>query len=94
MTLSDMLNSDDYQRWESDGLGNNLFINDPVRAARIYEHAEEGVNGSTHDESIQDWRNYLADAALPENVKDSLLKEIETAEEWHIRNGSINSVIG
>ncbi len=94
MTLTEMLNSDDYQRWESDRLGNDLFINDSARAARLHEYAEEGLNGSTHDEIIQDWRDYLADAVLPDSVKESLLKEIDAAEEWHIENGSINNIIG
>jgi len=94
MTLTEMLNSDKYQRWESDRLGNDLFINDPQRAARMHEYAEEGLNGSTHDEVIQDWRDYLTDAELPEPIKESLLIEIDAAEEWHIRNGSINNIIG
>ena len=94
MTLTEMLNSDAYQRWESDRLGNDLFINDPKRAARLHEYAEDGLNGSTHDEVIQDWRDYLADAVLPDSVKESLLKEIDAAEEWHIENGSINAIIG
>lgn len=94
MTLNDMLNSDAYQRWESDHLGNDLFINDPERAARIHEYAKEGLDGSTHDEVIQDWRDYIADADLPDAVKDSLLVEVDTAEQWHIANGSIARVIG
>ncbi len=94
MTLNDMLNSDAYQRWESVRLGNDLFINDPERAARIYEYAEEGLNGSTHDEVLQDWRDYIADANLPDVVKESLLAEVDAAEQWHIDNGSITDVIG
>lgn len=94
MNLNEMLNSDEYQRWESDHLGNDLFINDPDRAARLYDYAEDGLNGSTHDEVIQDWKEYLVDAELPEPVKDALLAEIESVEEWHIQNGSICNVIG
>jgi len=94
MTLNEMLNSDAYQRWEDSRLGNDLFINDPERAARIHEYGKEGLNGSTHDEVIQDWRDYLADADLPDAVKESLLAEVNAAEQWHIENGSIDSVIG
>jgi len=94
MTLNDMLNSDSYQRWESVRLGNDLFINDPQRAARLYEYSEEGLNGSTHDEVIQDWRDYIADADLPDADKESLLAEVIAAEQWHIDNGSIDSIIG
>lgn len=94
MTLTEMLSSADYQSWESDHLGNDLFINDPERAARLSEYAEDGLNGSTHDEVIQDWRDYLTNAELPDSTKESLLKEIDAAEEWHIQNGSINAIIG
>jgi len=94
MTLNDMLNSDAYQRWEGSRLGNDLFINDPQRAARLHEYSAEGLNGSTHDEVIQDWRDYIADADLPESDKDSLLTEVDAAEQWHIDNGSITNVIG
>ena len=94
MTLNDMLNSDSYQRWENSRLGNDLFINDPKRAARIHEYAEEGLDGSTHDEVIQDWRDYIADADLPDADKESLMEEVDAAEQWHIDNGSITDVIG
>lgn len=94
MTLNDMLNSDAYQRWENSRLGNDLFINDPERAARIHEYAKEGLDGSTHDEVIQDWRDYIADADLPDAVKESLMAEVDAAEQWYIDNGSITNVIG
>ena len=94
MTLNDMLNSDAYQRWESVRLGNDLFISDPERAARIHEYAKEGLDGSTHDEVIQDWRDYIADADLPDADKESLMEEVDAAEQWHIENGSITNVIG
>jgi len=94
MTLNDMLNSNAYQRWESVRLGNDLFVNDPERAARIHEYSKEGLDGSTHDEVIQDWRDYIADADLPDADKESLLAEVDAAEQWHIDNGSITNVIG
>lgn len=94
MTINEMLNSDAYQRWEGSRLGNDLFISDPKRASRIHEYAEEGMNGSTHAEVIQDWRDYVADADLPESEKEALNKEIDGAEEWHIKNGTIDNVIG
>ena len=94
MTINEMLNSDAYQRWESDHLGNDLFINEPQRAARLHEYAEDGMNGSTHDEVIQDWRDFIADAELTEAEKEALLKEADKVEEWHIQNGSISNVIG
>ncbi len=92
MTINEMLNSDAYQRWESSRLGNDLFINDPKRAARIHEYAEEGLNGSSHAEVIQDWRDYISDSDFPEDVKACLLKEVDRVEEWHIKNGSIDEI--
>jgi hypothetical protein len=92
MTINEMLNSDAYQRWESSRLGNDLFINDPKRAARLHEYAEEGLNGSSHAEVIQDWLDYVADSDFPEDVKASLLKEVDRVEKWHIKNGSIDEI--
>jgi hypothetical protein len=47
-----------FYRWQSERLGNELFISDPDRANRIWEAAEDGCDGSTHREHIQDFRDY------------------------------------
>ncbi len=61
-TLHDLYNSPGFQRFQENKLGNDLFINDPDRANRIHEAAEHGCDGSTHAETIEDWREYLEQA--------------------------------
>jgi hypothetical protein len=58
-SLDDMVNSREYQAYLSDKLGNDLFINDPDRADRIHNAAENGDDGSTHREVIEDQREFL-----------------------------------
>lgn len=58
-TLKDLYESQGYEYFIDSKLGNDLFINDPDRADRIHKYAEEGLNGSTHQETIEDWRDYL-----------------------------------
>jgi hypothetical protein len=58
-TLKDLYQSREYEYYINSKLGNDLFINDPDRADRIHEYAEEGLDGSTHQEIIEDWRDYL-----------------------------------
>ena len=55
--LNDLLNSPYFDSFQADRLGNDLFINDPERAARIYDAAKEGCDGSTHSEAIEDMRD-------------------------------------
>lgn len=109
-TLEEMYKSEEYESFICDKLGNDLFINDPERAERIQEYAEEGCNGSTHREMVEDWR-YFIDSTLkafdPEydDIEDiekyditlvthnNIYAEIATTEEWHTKNGSIDSII-
>ena len=64
--LNDLIDSDYFSAFESDKLGNQLFIDDPERADRIHQAAENGCDGSTHAEHIEDWReaNQLAARGL------------------------------
>jgi hypothetical protein len=62
--LNAMLNSREWQNFESDKLGNNLCIEDPERFDRINAAAEEGFDGSTHREHIEDWRDFLDNGGL------------------------------
>jgi hypothetical protein len=57
--LNEMYRSRGFQIFQESKLGNDLFINDPDRAKRIYDAAEEGCEGSTHAEVMEDWREYL-----------------------------------
>ena len=92
-TIDDMLNSDAYQAFISDKLGNDLFISDPDRGDRLYEYAENGADGSTHAEVIEDWRDFVKYCDLPERCKDALRAEINACEQWHDKNGSLDTII-
>jgi hypothetical protein len=61
--LSDLLRSSEFDAWQYSSLGNDLFINDAERAERIHAAAEDGADGSTHAEHIQDWRDANDDFA-------------------------------
>lgn len=60
-TVSELLDSPGWDSFMGSKMSNDLFINDPERAARCYDAAEEGCDGSTHSEIIEDWREYAAD---------------------------------
>jgi len=105
-TLSEMYNSREYQDFISEKLGNDLFLSNPERAERIAEYAEDGINGSTHNETIEDWREFLeslntfdSEYDNPEDIVNYditmdtyniINEQINQSEQWHINNGSIN----
>lgn len=92
--LSELYNSDGFDRFQGANLGNDLFVHDPDRAARLQEYAADGMDGSTHAEIIQDWRDYLDISDYPNWVKTILSVQIDACEKWHVDNGSINDIIG
>jgi hypothetical protein len=106
--LEELYQSEGFDMFISNRLGNDLFINDPDRAKRCYEAAEFGADGSTHQEHIEDWRAYLGtfrtwdaqydeteeDGDLSQELYDAILKEIDDCEEWHHKNGSLFQEIG
>lgn len=59
-TVHALLEHPDWDGFIGDKLGNGLFISDPDRANRILEAAEDGCDGSTHAEVIEDWREFAA----------------------------------
>jgi hypothetical protein len=103
MNLKEMYSSKDYQSYTESKLGNDLFINDADRASRMHEAAEEGCEGSTHAEIIEDWREYLNALKITDEDEcgyisqedfDNITKEIDACEEWHQKNGSLHQQIG
>lgn len=54
--LSDLVRSRAFASYEESKLGNELFISDPERADRIHSAAENGADGSTHAEHLDDQR--------------------------------------
>jgi len=103
-TLRELYESEGFQSFISDRLGNDLFINDPERANRIHEYAEGGSDGSYHAEIIQDWRDYLDTlSAIDDNDEsgdiaradyDAITKEIDDCELWHEKNNSLWEIVG
>jgi hypothetical protein len=103
--LDEMLRSRAFEMFQSDRLGSDLFLSDPERAERIHEYAESGSNGSTHAEVIEDWRDFLntlktIDPEFPddggeitEETLEAISAEIDKCEDWHEKNGSLNSII-
>jgi len=75
-----------------------MILSDPERFDRCYRAAEEGADGSTHGEVIEDWREAVdcaeENGALSEEEADSLREEIKDCEDWHIKNGSIDDEVG
>lgn len=57
-SLHDLTNHPAWDAFRGDKLGNDLFINDPDRAERVYAAASEGADGSTHAEAIEDMREF------------------------------------
>lgn len=101
--LDEMIRSRDFESYISDRLGNDLFINDPNRADRIWRAAEDGADGSTHAEVIDDWRDFLRDVWKDELSEDRDLADeraaliesaIDAAEAWHEANGTLHQEIG
>jgi hypothetical protein len=106
-TLRDMYSSREYEMFISDKLGNDLSINDPERAERIHEAASFGTNGSTHAETIEDWREFLdlqktynPEWHEPEEKMacdllpeqfEKITQEIDKCEKWHIDYDTINN---
>jgi hypothetical protein len=94
--LEDMYNSRQFESYISDKLGNDLFSSDPDRADRIHKAAESGSDGSYHAEVIEDWRDFLGliENDLPCKVVSNINTEIDSCEDWHIKNNSLWNEIG
>jgi len=102
-TIDDLLNHPQFDSFIGSKLGNDLFTDDPERAERINDAAEDGSDGSTHYETLNDWREF-ADMLFSslswdereeiEPAHDALLAEIDACEAWHEKNGSLHEMIG
>jgi len=77
------------------------FINEPERAARCWDAAEDGADGKTHAEVIQDWRDafeyYLQERRgheYPTRFAAAVHADFDQTEAWHEKNGSLWEEIG
>jgi len=91
-TLHEMHNSEGWKRFEESKLGNDLFLSDPDRASRMHDAAEDGADGSTHSERIDDQREYVDElyseaVRQASNIEDEFaaLAWEEEIEAWHDR---------
>ncbi len=76
------------------------------RVSRCYDAAENGADGSTHREIIEDWRGGLRQwiedrrqntrlfAEYPYRVESAMLAYFDAVEDWHEKNGSIDQEVG
>jgi len=75
-----------------------MILDDPARFERVWAAAEEGGEGSTHGEVIEDWRQALdcaaRDGVVTERDCAAIAREIDAAEDWHERHGTLGEVIG
>ena len=106
-TLDEMLNSIEWQAFESDQLGNGLFLSDPDRADRNHNASADGCDGSTPGEHIADWRDFLNNLDVNDpgfdepghgdmmrSVYGSIMAEIADVEDWHDSKGTLDTVCG
>jgi hypothetical protein len=99
-TLRELTNHRDFRNF---GDTSDDRINDPERMERCNAAAEEGEDGSTHAERLQDMRDNLAtmrqDATyrsdrtgeILDTIADAIAAEIDAAEAWHDANGSLHT---
>ena len=79
-----------------------LYLSDPERAERMDSAAENGADGSTHQEVIDDWRKafsyFVRDRKGHHNLPERFIAAVEAyfdkTELWHELNGSLNQEIG
>ena len=98
LTLSDFLDTDYWMAWDSDNRNSNIMLSDPDRYSRMMDAAEDGADGSTHAEIIEDFRAAIHNAYMDDIITEAeyyaLDSDISAVEEWHIENGSIDMEVG
>jgi len=89
-TVNELINHPSWDGFISDKLGNDLFINDPDRADRNYNAAEDGADGSTHAEHIEDWREFVD---ILESEASSLINCADSDEEADKLQNELNDAV-
>ena len=95
-TLQDMLDDENYQVYESETLLNpqhHMINNTDVDVDNMLECNESGCFGVSHGDFIECWRDYLNTLSLDDKAFDSIEAEINTCEQWHTNNKSIDTII-
>lgn len=100
-TLKELLNHPGFRNF---GDTSDDWINDPERMKRCHDAAENGEDGSTYFERLQDMRDNLQSMRddMPYSLNDRTLAildsrveaitaEIDACEAWHEENGSLHT---
>ena len=101
--LDDFVRSEYAQEWISQAVQGDYSIDG--RGARCADAAEQGADGSTHGEVIDDWRDAWACWLYHDRpgascwkdmdrVNDAMSAAIDACEQWHADNGSLDTEIG
>jgi hypothetical protein len=100
--VDEFIRSEFVSNWTSEK--DSDFVNEPDRANRCYEAAENGADGKTHAEVIEDWREafnaWMRDrmrghwGAEPERFIAAVEDHFSQVEAWHEKNGSLWQEIG
>lgn len=91
-----------YMQARGFGATSDDWINDPERMERCDKAAEDGCDGSTHQEHIQDWRDAFRDFMRYERrghqecelVMDAVEKYWDALELWHEENRTLFQQVG
>ena len=85
---------------------NDDWLSDPERMERCERAAEDGGDGSTHAEVIDDWRQAFKHwvrygrtgrnsmSAGYDRFETAVLLHFDRLEDWHKANGSLHQEIG
>ena len=91
------------------GSSSDDWLHDQERMERCHEAAEDGAEGSTHAEVMQDWREFLSRLEDEANRKawahdrvsaeierrvTAINEEIDACEAWHEEAGSLHEMVG
>ena len=99
----------EHPRFQPFGGESDDWLRDADRMDRCHEAAEDGCDGSTHREIMEDWREFLARLEDEANRKawahdrvsaeierrvSAITEEIDACEAWHTEHGSIDEQVG
>lgn len=105
-TLREIIEHPDFHPF---GSSSDDWIDNPERMERCHEAAEDGCDGSTHGEVIEDWREFLDrlereairaamwhDRVMAEIQRRvaAITAEIDACEAWHTEHGSLEEQVG
>jgi len=92
-----LIRTEEYAAYEAER--SNDFIGDAERADRCYKAAEFGMDGSTHQERIDDMRSFW-NMKLRERrgndvdrVDGAVYAYLADLEAWHLQNGTLFSEV-